>query len=124
MLRLRLSDLVPAPPPPAPPPAAPTPAPHAAQAMELNSRPASPVASVSATVPGNLLLALGAGPQGGISGGPAPAIYPLNLAGAAWADHAELAATLERELGRLDGLVHCAAHFRSCSRCAPSRVRH
>jgi NAD(P)-dependent dehydrogenase (short-subunit alcohol dehydrogenase family) len=45
------------------------------------------------------------------SGDPQPAIYPMNLAGASWNDHAELAATLERELGRLDGLVHCAAHF-------------
>ncbi len=40
-----------------------------------------------------------------------PAIYPLNLAGATWNDYAEMAATLERELGRLDGIVHCAAHF-------------
>jgi len=40
-----------------------------------------------------------------------PAIYPLNLAGATWNDYAEMAATIERELGRLDGLVHCAAHF-------------
>lgn len=40
-----------------------------------------------------------------------PAIYPLNLAGATWNDYAEMAATIERELGRLDGIVHCAAHF-------------
>lgn len=40
-----------------------------------------------------------------------PAIYPLNLAGATWNDYAELAANLEAQLGRLDGLVHCAAHF-------------
>src|SRR5579885_2253066 len=46
------------------------------------------------------------------AGGAAPAIFPLNLAGAGWNDYAELAATLEREFGRLDGIVHCAAHFR------------
>jgi NAD(P)-dependent dehydrogenase (short-subunit alcohol dehydrogenase family) len=40
-----------------------------------------------------------------------PAIYPMNLAGATWNDMAEMAATLERELGRLDGLLHAAAHF-------------
>lgn len=49
------------------------------------------------------------------AGGPTPAIYPLNLAGAAWADYFELASTLERELGGLDGLLHCAAHFKNFS---------
>jgi len=42
-----------------------------------------------------------------------PAIYPLNLAGATWNDHEQLGETLAREFGRLDGLAHCAAHFRS-----------
>jgi len=42
-----------------------------------------------------------------------PAIYPLDLAGATPNDYAELAATLERECGRLDGIVHAAAHFDS-----------
>jgi NAD(P)-dependent dehydrogenase (short-subunit alcohol dehydrogenase family) len=46
------------------------------------------------------------------AGAAEPAIYPMNLAGATWNDHAELAATLEREFGALHGLVHCAAHFR------------
>lgn len=46
------------------------------------------------------------------AGGPTPAIYPLNLAGASWKDYGELAATIERELGRLDGIVHCAAFFK------------
>lgn len=41
-----------------------------------------------------------------------PAIYPINLAGAGWNDYEQLAATIEREFGRLDGLVHCAAHFK------------
>lgn len=49
------------------------------------------------------------------AGAPKPAIYPMNLAGASWNDYAELAATLERSLGRLDGLLHCAAHFRAFS---------
>ena len=40
-----------------------------------------------------------------------PAIYPLDLAGASPRDYAELAATIEREFGRLDGIVHAAAHF-------------
>jgi NAD(P)-dependent dehydrogenase (short-subunit alcohol dehydrogenase family) len=41
----------------------------------------------------------------------APAIYPLNLEGATPADYEELAATIERECGALDGIVHAAAHF-------------
>ncbi|MBS0558008.1 MAG: SDR family NAD(P)-dependent oxidoreductase [Proteobacteria bacterium] len=40
-----------------------------------------------------------------------PAIYPLDLAGATPRDYAELAATIEREFSRLDGIVHAAAHF-------------
>ncbi|HUR40565.1 MAG TPA: SDR family NAD(P)-dependent oxidoreductase [Verrucomicrobiae bacterium] len=46
------------------------------------------------------------------AGAPAAALYPLDLAGATWADYERLAQTLEGELGRLDGLAHCAAHFR------------
>ena len=41
----------------------------------------------------------------------APAIYPLDLAGATPRDYEDLAATIERECGRLDGIVHAAAHF-------------
>ena len=44
-------------------------------------------------------------------GGAPPAIYPLDLAGATPNDYAQLAATVERECGRLDGIVHAAAHF-------------
>ena len=47
------------------------------------------------------------------SGGAEPAIYPLNLAGATWADYEQLAETLAREFKALHGLVHCAAHFKS-----------
>jgi len=44
-------------------------------------------------------------------GAPTPALYPLDMEGATPADYADLAATLERECGRLDGIAHCAAHF-------------
>ena len=39
------------------------------------------------------------------------AIYPLDLAGATPQDYDDLAQTLVREYGRLDGVVFCAAHF-------------
>ncbi|HET9049457.1 MAG TPA: SDR family NAD(P)-dependent oxidoreductase [Chiayiivirga sp.] len=41
-----------------------------------------------------------------------PAIYPLDLSGATPDDYAVLASTLERECGRLDGIVHCATEFK------------
>ena len=40
-----------------------------------------------------------------------PAVYPMDLAGATPRDYADLAASIERECGRLDGVVHAAAHF-------------
>ena len=40
-----------------------------------------------------------------------PAVYPMDLAGATPRDYADLAASIEREIGRLDGIVHAAAHF-------------
>lgn len=40
---------------------------------------------------------------------PQPAIYPMNLEGATPRDYEELALTVEREFGRLDGLLHNAA---------------
>lgn len=42
-------------------------------------------------------------------GGPAPALAPLDLASANAAQYDELVAAIEREFGRLDGLVHAAA---------------
>lgn len=45
------------------------------------------------------------------AGGQKPAIYPMNLAGASWQDLRDLGQVLDREFGRLDGLVHAAAHF-------------
>lgn len=44
--------------------------------------------------------------------GIAPLLYPLDLEGASPDDYVELAARIEAELGRLDGLLHCAAEFR------------
>lgn len=43
------------------------------------------------------------------AGHPQAAIYPLNLEGATPKDYDDLAATLETEFGRLDGLLHNAA---------------
>ncbi|CAM0123594.1 SDR family NAD(P)-dependent oxidoreductase [Stenotrophomonas sp. GD03958] len=43
--------------------------------------------------------------------GPEPLLYPLDLEGAGPDDYAELAQALQRELGGLDGLLVCAAHF-------------
>ncbi|MFT4247698.1 MAG: SDR family NAD(P)-dependent oxidoreductase [Pseudomonas sp.] len=43
--------------------------------------------------------------------GPEPLLYPLDLAGATPDDHAELAGRLRSQLGRLDGVLHCAADF-------------
>lgn len=47
-----------------------------------------------------------------------PGIVPMNLNGATWNDHEALAETLQKEFGRLDGLVHCAAHFTGFMRLA------
>ncbi len=44
--------------------------------------------------------------------GPEPLLYPFDLEGAVPDDHLELATRIESELGRLDGLLHCAAEFR------------
>ena len=43
------------------------------------------------------------------AGHPQAAIYPFNLEGAKPADYVELAATLDKTFGRLDGLLHNAA---------------
>lgn len=43
------------------------------------------------------------------AGYPTPAIYPINLEGASEHDYIELANNIESQLGRLDGMVHCAA---------------
>jgi NAD(P)-dependent dehydrogenase (short-subunit alcohol dehydrogenase family) len=43
------------------------------------------------------------------AGGPEPAIYPMDLAGASAHDFEELANRIDAEFGRLDGLLHNAA---------------
>lgn len=43
------------------------------------------------------------------AGHPQPAIYPMNLEGAAPKDYDDLADTIEQEFGRLDGLLHNAS---------------
>ncbi|KAF1689483.1 SDR family NAD(P)-dependent oxidoreductase [Pseudoxanthomonas taiwanensis] len=44
--------------------------------------------------------------------GPEPLLYPLDLEGASPDDYAEMAQRIQDGLGRLDGLLHCAAEFR------------
>ncbi len=44
--------------------------------------------------------------------GAEPLLYPMDLEGASPDDHAELAQRIEAELGRLDGVLHCAAEFK------------
>jgi len=44
-------------------------------------------------------------------GGAEPVIHPLDLESATPNDYAALAEGLEKEFGRLDGVVHAAAHF-------------
>lgn len=43
--------------------------------------------------------------------GPEPLLYPLDLEGATPDDYATLAERLQSELGRLDGVLYCAADF-------------
>ncbi|HEX7990438.1 MAG TPA: SDR family NAD(P)-dependent oxidoreductase [Stenotrophomonas sp.] len=43
--------------------------------------------------------------------GPEPLLYPLDLEGASPDDYAALADRLASEVGRLDGVLHCAADF-------------
>lgn len=42
------------------------------------------------------------------AGGPQPAIFPLNLEGATLKDYHDMAETLDKEFGRLDGILHNA----------------
>ena len=45
------------------------------------------------------------------AGHPQPAIFPMNLEGAAPKDYEDLAESIENEFGRLDGLVHNATNL-------------
>lgn len=44
-------------------------------------------------------------------GGGEAVLYPLDLEGAGPDDYAEMAARIDEAFGRLDGVLHCAAHF-------------
>lgn len=46
-----------------------------------------------------------------VRGGGEALLYPLDLEGATPDDYAEMAARIESGLGRLDGVLHCAADF-------------
>jgi NAD(P)-dependent dehydrogenase (short-subunit alcohol dehydrogenase family) len=46
-------------------------------------------------------------------GGPQPAIFPMDLAAATDVDFAAMAEAIGYQLGRLDGILHCAAAFES-----------
>lgn len=48
--------------------------------------------------------------------GPTPAIYPMHLEGAVGHDYAELAAAMDSNFGRLDGILHNAASLPYLSR--------
>src|SRR5690606_10272826 len=43
--------------------------------------------------------------------GTEPLLYPLDLEGASPDDYAQMVERIESELGRLDGVLHCAADF-------------
>jgi NAD(P)-dependent dehydrogenase (short-subunit alcohol dehydrogenase family) len=43
------------------------------------------------------------------AGCPVPAIYPIDLEGATENDYLQLAENIDKQLGRLDGMIHCAA---------------
>ncbi|HSS65645.1 MAG TPA: YciK family oxidoreductase [Gammaproteobacteria bacterium] len=47
--------------------------------------------------------------------GPKPAIYPMDLSGATAQHYDELAENVDKEFGRLDGLLHNAAHLKALS---------
>ncbi|POZ63398.1 SDR family oxidoreductase [Chromobacterium alticapitis] len=48
-------------------------------------------------------------------GGPEPAAIPLDLLSAGENEFNNLALTIHREFGRLDGILHCASHFYALS---------
>lgn len=45
------------------------------------------------------------------AGGPQPALIPLNLLTAGRQDYTQVCDIIDREFGRLDGLIHCAAQL-------------
>lgn len=55
---------------------------------------------------------------------PEPALYPLDLSGATPDDYQDMAAAIERELGRLDGIVHCAVEFKGLASMENAPLEH
>lgn len=49
------------------------------------------------------------------AGAPEPAMLPLDLARANWVQFADIGAQIGEHIGRLDGIVHAAAHFSAFS---------
>ena len=45
------------------------------------------------------------------AGGPQPALIPLDLAAAATPQYEALSQLVRKDLGKLDGIAHCASHF-------------
>ena len=51
-----------------------------------------------------------------------PAILPLDLGAAGWREYEHMASIIETELGRLDGIVHCASHLEKLSSLEAQRI--
>ncbi len=49
------------------------------------------------------------------AGWPEPATLPLDLGTAGWREYAHAAKLIETQLGRLDGIAHCASHLEKLS---------
>ncbi len=49
------------------------------------------------------------------AGSPEPATLPLDLGTAGWREYMHAAKLIERQLGRLDGIAHCASHLEKLS---------
>lgn len=58
------------------------------------------------------------------AGSPKPAIYPLNLANATPKDYEDLHQNIEKHFGKLDGLLHNAAHLASLTAIEHTSIEH
>ncbi len=56
------------------------------------------------------------------AGLPKPAIVVLDLNTAGWREYEHLASVVETQLGRIDGIVHCASHFEKLSSLENQRI--
>lgn len=59
-----------------------------------------------------------------LDNGPQPAIYPMNLEGATGKDYEDMLLTLDKEFGRLDGILHNAARLGSLMPIAQYDMEH